>query len=73
MVDVHLRVLGEALVDAVDDRLQRSPLARAVLGPHRLVVAVRVEQAPEVLEAPVLVPERVALEVEEEITRRRVG
>ena len=73
VVDVHVGVLAQARVDEVDERLERGLLARVVVGPERREVVVRVEHAPEVLEAPVLVPERVALDVEEEVAGRGVG
>ena len=57
----------------VDERLERLPLRLVVVRVQRREVALDVEDPPEVLEAPVLVPERVALEVEEEVARRGVG
>ena len=73
MVDVQVRVLGEPRVDEVDERLERLPLGRMVVRVQRRERALHVEDPPEVLEAAVLVPERVALEVEEEVARRGVG
>src|SRR4051794_34609636 len=40
---------------------------------QRREVPLDVEDPPEVLKAPVLVPERIALEIEEEIARRGIG
>ena len=73
VVDVQRRVGGEPLVDEVDEALERGALLLAGGGEDRLEAAVGVEDAPEVLEAALVVPERVALEVEEEVARRGVG
>ena len=73
VVDVQRRVGGEPLVDEVDEALERVALLVAGGGEDRLEAAVRVEDPPEVLEAALVVPERVALEVEEEVARRGVG
>ena len=73
MVDVQVGVLGEARVDEVDELLERLPLGVVVVRVQRREVAVDVEDPPEVLERAVRVPERVALEVEEEVARRGVG
>src|SRR5207247_1332141 len=73
VVDVHVGVFAEPRAHEVDERLKRGALARVVVRMQRREVAVGVEDPPEVLEAPLLVPERVALEVEEEVAGRRIG
>ena len=73
VVDVQRRVGGEPLVDEVDEALERVALLVAGGGEDGLEAAVGVEDPPEVLEAALVVPERVALEVEEEVARRGVG
>ena len=73
MVDVQVGVLGEARVDEVDELLEGVPLGVVVVRVQRREVAVDVEDPPEVLERAVRVPERVALEVEEEVARRGLG
>ena len=67
VVDVHVRVLREPRVDEVDELLERRLLLLAARRPQRLERVVAVAEAPEVLEAALGVPERVALEVEEEV------
>ena len=67
VVDVHVRVLGEPRVDEVDEPLEGRLLLLAARRPQRLERVVAVAEAPEVLEAALGVPERVALEVEEEV------
>ena len=54
-------------LDEVDELLEGGLLLVAARGPQRGEVVVGVGDAPEVLEAAVDVPERVALEVEEEV------
>jgi hypothetical protein len=66
-------VSAQALVHEVDERLERDALGVVVVRVQRREVALDVEDAPEVFEASLGVPERVALEVEEEIAGRRVG
>ena len=73
MVDVHVRVLREPRVDEVDEPLEGGLLLLAARRPQRLERVVAVAEAPEVLEAALGIPERVALEVEEEVAGRRVG
>ncbi len=73
VVDVQVGVAREPLVHEVDERLERDPLGLVVVRVERLEVAVDVEDPPEVLERAVGVPERVALEVEEEVAGRGVG
>ena len=53
--------------------LERGALGVVVVRVERREVAVDVEDPPEVLERAARVPERVALEVEEEVARRGVG
>ena len=60
-------------MDEVDERLEGRSLLLAGRRPERLERVVAVDEAPEVLEAALGVPERVALEVEEEIAGRGVG
>ena len=67
MVDVHVGVAREPLVDEVDELLERGALGVVVVRVQRREVAVDVEDPPEVLEPALGVPERVALEVEEEV------
>ena len=71
VVDVHVRVRGEALVEAADDALERQPLLVAVVRPDRGEAAVRVRDPVQVLEPAARLPERVALDVVEEVARRR--
>jgi len=59
-------------VHEVDERLEREFFGRAVVRPERVVV-VRVGDAPEVLEPAARLPERVALDVEEEVAVGRQG
>ena len=73
VVDVQVGVLAQPRVDEVDELLERLPLGVVVVRVQRREVAVDVEDPPEVLERAVLVPERVALEVEEEVARRGLG
>ena len=73
VVDVQVGVAREPLVDEVDEALERDPLRLVVVRVERLEVAVDVEDPPEVLERAGRVPERVALEVEEEVAGRGVG
>ena len=73
MVDVQVGMLGEARVDEVDELLEGVPLGVVVVRVQRREVAVHVEDPPEVLERAVRVPERVALEVEEEVAGRGLG
>ncbi len=73
VVDVQVGVAREPLVHEVDEGLERDPLGLVVVRVERLEVAVDVEDPPEVLERAVGVPERVALEVEEEVAGRGVG
>ena len=60
-------------MDEVDELLERLPLGVVVVRVDRREVAVDVEDPPEVLERAVRVPERVALEVEEEVAGRGLG
>ena len=60
-------------MDEVDELLERLPLGVVVVRVQRREGAVDVEDPPEILERAVLVPERVALEVEEEVARRGLG
>ena len=73
VVDVQVGVLREPGVHLVDERLEGRALPVVVGRPPHGELVVRVGLAPEVLEAARVVPERVALEVEEEIARRRIG
>ncbi len=73
VVDVQGGVLDEPGVHAIDEALERPPLARVVIGPQRVEAPADVEHAPEVLERALLVPERVAFDVEEQVAGRRVG
>ena len=73
MVDVEVGVLGEPRADAVDELLERAPLGLVIVGEKRLERALDVDHPPQVLERALLVPERVALDVEEEVTGRRSG
>ena len=73
VVDVQVGVAREPLVHEVDEALERDPLRLVVVRVERLEVAVDVEDPPEVLEPAARVPERVALEVEEEVAGRGVG
>src|SRR5205823_1808862 len=73
VVDVQVRVPREPLVDEVDERLERDALGVVVVRVQRREVAVDVEDPPEVLEAALAVPERIALEVEEEVAGGRIG
>ena len=72
MVDVHGRVGAQALVQEVDELLERAALGLPVLGPEGGEAPVRVDDAEEVLETALRIPERVALHVEEEVARRRL-
>ena len=67
MVDVQVGETREPLVDEVDEGLERDALRVVVVRVQRREVAVDVEDPPEVLERALGVPERVALEVEEEV------
>ena len=67
VVDVQVGVALEPLVDEVDELLERGALGVVVVRVQRREVAVDVEDPPEVLEPALGVPERVALEVEEEV------
>ena len=66
-------MLAQPRVDEVDELLERLPLGVVVVRVERREDAVDVEDPPEVLERAARVPERVALEVEEEVAGRRVG
>ena len=68
-----LRRWDRARVDAIDERPERSLLARVIVSPERGEVVVLVDGAPEVLEAPLRVPERIADEIEEEVAGRGIG
>jgi len=70
VVDVQARVAREPLADEVDELLERPPLGVAVVRPEG-AVAVGVADAPEVLEPAARLPERVALDVEEEVAAGR--
>ena len=76
MVDVQRRVPLEPLDDEVDELLERPPLAGErelaglVAGPEGVERAVRLEDAEQVIEA-VVEGVRIALDVEEEVVRRR--
>ena len=72
VVDVQVGVAREPLVHEIDEGLERDPLGLVVVRVERLEVPVDVEDPPEVLERAVRVPERVALEVEEEVAGRGV-
>ena len=69
VVDVQARVARASLVDEVDEVLERLLLGGAVVRPEG-AVALGVADAPEVLEPAARLPERVALDVEEEIAGR---
>ena len=69
MVDVHRGVRDQPLVDKIDEPLERGALLFARRREHRLELSVCVEDSPEVLEAALVIPERVAFEVEEEVAR----
>ena len=73
VVDVHRGVGGAALAEQVDHSLDGPPLLRAVVRPERAERAGGVDDSPEVLEPAAGLPERVALDVEEEVAvaRRR--
>ena len=73
VVDVHRGVGGAALADQVDHALDGAPLLRAVVRPERTERPGGVDDPPEVLEPAAGLPERVALDVEEEVAvaRRR--
>jgi hypothetical protein len=60
VVDVHVGVLDQARVDPVDHPLESASLRSVVISPQRRERLVKVEQAPEILETSLLVPERVA-------------
>ena len=70
VIDVQVGVVAEPLVDEVDELLEHLLLLLAVVGPEGAVAVAR-EDAEEVLEPAVGRPERVALDVEEEVGRRR--
>src|SRR5207248_4668719 len=67
VVDVQVGVLAQARVHEVDELLERGALPRVVVRAERSEVALGVEDPPEVLEPAARVPERIALEVEEEV------
>ena len=69
VVDVHVRVRGEALVEEADDALERDPLLVAVVRPDRGEAPVRVGDPVQVLEPAAGLPERIALDVVEEVAR----
>ena len=60
-------------MNPVDHSLKSVSLGGVVVSPQRYERLVGVEQSPEVLEASLLVPERVALDVEEDVAGRGVG
>src|SRR5439155_20365794 len=60
-------------VDKIDEPLERGAFLLARRREHRLELSVGVEDSPEVLETALVIPERVSLEVEEEVARRRFG
>ena len=69
VIDVEVRVLRPTRHEPVDEVLERAPLGRRVERPARLVAAVAVHGAEEVLQA--AVPrEGVALDVEEDVAGR---
>ena len=74
VVHVHARIAREPPVHQVDEVLEEPPLAGAIVGPPRLVAPVRAvaqQQAEEKVQPARRLPERIALDVEEEVTRRR--
>ena len=69
VVDVHVRLGGEALVEEADDALERDPLLVAVVRPDRGEAAVRVGDPVQVFEPAAGLPERIALDVVEQVAR----
>ena len=72
VVDVKAGVLLPARHDNVDEALEHAPFARLVERPRRVVVAIAVRDAEQVLE-PVVRREDVPLEVEEYVAVLRLG
>ena len=72
MVNVQVGVAREPLVHEVDERLERDALGVVVVGVQRREVA-STSRIPRGTRGRPRVPERVALEVEEEVARGRVG
>ena len=79
MVDVHVGIARQPLVEKVDERLERAPLTVAVVRPDRPVAPGSVvarrrvvlrQQAEEEVQPPRRLPERVALDVEDDVARR---
>jgi hypothetical protein len=73
VVDVHVRIGAQALVEEVDELLDRALLALAVVRPEASEgrpAVLAPEDAEEVLEPAVGRPERVALDVEEHVAGR---
>ena len=73
VVDVHVWIGAQALVEEVDELLERALLALAVVRPEGSEgrpAVLAPEDAEEVLEPAVGRPERVALDVEEDVARR---
>jgi hypothetical protein len=70
VVDVEARPARQAPAHPVDDLLEGAALALGVVGPERDVRPVQLEETEQEDEPPARLPERVALEVENHVSRR---
>ena len=67
VVDVHVREAGKPFGQEVDEPLKREPLLGPVMRPECAELAIRGDDAEEVLQAAPGVVERVALNIEEDV------